>query len=101
MQQIIINGTSEVECRNLLADAKAKYGVKSSSGGCRNQKHKTNAGHGDLDIPNGSKSLSFPKWNPGNEEGTNAPLALIIDGNSLVYILEKELESEVKLSFLV
>lgn len=101
MQQIIINGTSEVECRNLLADAKAKYGVKSSSGGCRNQKHKTNAGHGDLDIPNGSKSLSFPKCNPGNEEGTDAPLALIIDGNSLVYILEKELESEVKLSFLV
>ncbi|KAG4992835.1 hypothetical protein JHK87_026292 [Glycine soja] len=94
MQQIIINGTSEVECRNLLADAKAKYGVKSSSGGCRNQKHKTNAGHGDLDIPNGSKSLSFPKCNPGNEEGTDAPLALIIDGNSLVYILEKELESE-------
>ncbi|TKY65663.1 Phospholipid-transporting ATPase 1 [Spatholobus suberectus] len=94
MQQIIINGTSEVECRNLLADAKAKYGVKSSSGGRRNLNRKTNVGHGDLDIPNGSKSLSFPKWNPGKEEGTNAPLALIIDGNSLVYILEKELESE-------
>ncbi|XP_027929057.1 phospholipid-transporting ATPase 1-like [Vigna unguiculata] len=89
MQQIIINGTSEVECRNLLADAKAKYGVKSSSGGRRSSKHKTNAGLGDLDIPNG-----FPKWNPGKEEGTIAPLALIIDGNSLVYILEKELESE-------
>jgi len=97
MQQIIINGTSEVECRNLLADAKAKYGVKSSSGGRRSLKHKTNAGHGDLlDIPNG-----FPKWTPGKEEGTIAPLALIIDGNSLVYILEKELESEVKLSFLI
>jgi len=96
MQQIIINGTSEVECRNLLADAKAKYGVKSSSGGRRSSKHKTNAGLGDLDIPNG-----FPKWNPGKEEGTIAPLALIIDGNSLVYILEKELESEVKLSFLI
>ncbi|RDX62340.1 Phospholipid-transporting ATPase 1, partial [Mucuna pruriens] len=94
MQQIIINGTSEVECRNLLADAKDKYGVNSSSGGRQNLKHKTNAGHGDLDIPNGSKSLSFPKWNPGKEEGINAPLALIIDGNSLVYILEKELESE-------
>ncbi|XP_020237466.1 phospholipid-transporting ATPase 1 isoform X2 [Cajanus cajan] len=94
MQQIIINGTSEGECRNLLADAKAKYGVKSSSGGRWNLKHKTEDEHDDLDILNGSKSLSFPKWNLGKEEGTNAPLALIIDGNSLVYILEKELESE-------
>ncbi|KAK7340060.1 hypothetical protein VNO77_20752 [Canavalia gladiata] len=93
MQQIIINGTSEVECRSLLYDAKAKYGVKSSSGRW-NLKHKTDAGDGALDIPNGSKSLSFPKWNPGKEEGTNPPLALIIDGNSLVYILEKEVESE-------
>ncbi|MED6172682.1 hypothetical protein PIB30_052260 [Stylosanthes scabra] len=92
MQQIIINGTSEVDCRNLLGDAKAKYGVKSSTN--QNRKQKSNAGLGDLDIPNGSKSLSLPKWNPGQEEGTTAPLALIIDGNSLVYILEKELESE-------
>ncbi|KAL2330514.1 hypothetical protein Fmac_018095 [Flemingia macrophylla] len=94
MQQIIINGTSENECRNLLADAIARYGVKSSNGGHRNLKHKTDAGHIDLDILNGSKSLSFPKWNPGKEEVTDTPLALIIDGNSLVYILEKELESE-------
>ncbi|MED6186482.1 hypothetical protein PIB30_067061 [Stylosanthes scabra] len=92
MQQIIINGTSEVDCRNLLGDAKAKYGVKSSTN--QNRKQKSNSGLGDLDIPNGSKSLSLPKWNPGQEEGTTAPLALIIDGNSLVYILEKELESE-------
>ncbi|KAL4381930.1 hypothetical protein AHAS_Ahas04G0182700 [Arachis hypogaea] len=92
MQQIIINGTSEADCRNLLGDAKAKYGVRSSSN--QNRKQKSNAGLGDLDIPNGSKSLSLPKWNPGQEEGITAPLALIIDGNSLVYILEKELESE-------
>ncbi|KAG2404501.1 Phospholipid-transporting ATPase [Vigna angularis] len=59
MQQIIINGTSEVECRSLLADAKAKYGVKSSSGGRRSSKHKTNAGHGDLDIPNGANDVSM------------------------------------------
>lgn len=101
MQQIIINGTSEVECRNLLGEAKAKYGVRSLGRGKKKLKHKTNAGHGDADIPNGSKSLSFPKWNPGKEEGTIAPLALIIDGNSLVYILEKELDSEVRLSFLI
>ncbi|XP_061349951.1 phospholipid-transporting ATPase 1-like isoform X2 [Gastrolobium bilobum] len=94
MQRIIINGTSETECRNLLGDAKAKYCVTSSSRGHQNLKHKSNAAHCNLDIPNGSKSLSLPKWNPGKEEEINAPLALIIDGNSLVYILEKELESE-------
>ncbi|KAL5099069.1 hypothetical protein RYX36_003396 [Vicia faba] len=38
--------------------------------------------------------MSFPKWNLGKEEGADTPLALVIDGNSLVYILEKELESE-------
>ncbi|KAI5420158.1 hypothetical protein KIW84_044080 [Lathyrus oleraceus] len=82
------------ECRNLLGDAIAKYVVRCSSRGRRNLKHKTNVEHGALDIPNCSKSMSLPKWNPGKEEGTDTPLALIIDGNSLVYILEKELESE-------
>ncbi|WJX76877.1 P-type phospholipid transporter [Trifolium repens] len=94
MQQIVINGTSEEECKNLLGDAIAKYGVRSSRRGHQNLNNKTNAQHGDLDISNGSKSMSLPKWNPGKEEETNTPLALIIDGNSLVYILEKELESE-------
>ncbi|KAL2967840.1 hypothetical protein AAZX31_16G196200 [Glycine max] len=94
MQQIIINGTSEVECRNLLADAKTKYGVKSSSREQQNLKCKIDSRHGGPDIPNDTKSLSMPKWNPGKEEETTAPLALIIDGTSLVYILEKELQSE-------
>jgi len=99
MQQVVINGTSEEECRNLLGDAIAKYGVRSSCRGNQNLRNKTNADLGDLDISSGSKQTSLPKWNPGKEEGTDIPLALIIDGNSLVYILEKELESEVKLSF--
>ncbi|XP_029125116.1 phospholipid-transporting ATPase 1 isoform X2 [Cajanus cajan] len=94
MQQIVINGTSEVECSNLLADAKAKYGVRSSSRGHQNPKCETDSKHGGPDIHNGTKSLSMPKWNPGKEEGTTAQLALIIDGTSLVYILEKELQSE-------
>lgn len=101
MQQIIINGTSEVECRNLLADAKTKYGVKSSSREQQNLKCKIDSRHGGPDIPNDTKSLSMPKWNPGKEEETTAPLALIIDGTSLVYILEKELQSEARLSFLI
>ncbi|CAI8617133.1 unnamed protein product [Vicia faba] len=94
MQQIVINGTSEEECRNLLGDAIAKYAVRCSSRGHQNLKHKTNAEHGALDIPNCSKSMSLPKWNLGKEEGADTPLALVIDGNSLVYILEKERESE-------
>lgn len=98
MQQIIINGTSEIECRDLLAEAKAKYGVRSLSRSHQNLRHKTNDGHNDLEIPNNTKSLSMPVWGPLKEEGTTAPLALIIDGNSLVYILEKELESEARLS---
>ncbi|KAI4353561.1 hypothetical protein L6164_002500 [Bauhinia variegata] len=93
MQQIIINGTSEAECRNLLDDAIAQYSVRCSSGRDQNLSHKTIDGRGDLENANGTKSLGMSKSNPGKEEGT-APLALIIDGNSLVYILEKELESE-------
>jgi hypothetical protein len=35
----------------------------------------------------------MPKWNLGKEVKKNTtPLALIIDGTSLVYVLEKELE---------
>ena len=101
MQQIIINGTSEVECRNLLANAKAKYGVRSSSKGHQNLNHQTNARHGGPDIPSDTKSLSTPMCNPGKKDGTTSPLALIIDGTSLVYILEKEIESEARLSFLI
>lgn len=52
MHQIVVNGSSESECRKLLLDAKARY------------------------------------------EGESDDMALIIDGNSLVYILERELESE-------
>ncbi|XP_048236132.1 phospholipid-transporting ATPase 1 isoform X1 [Ricinus communis] len=83
MVQIIINGNSENECRRLLADAKAKYGVKSSHRGNLALKCHKNADTEYLEI------------SEGKTEGTlSGPLALIIDGNSLVYILEKELESE-------
>ncbi|KAL2319987.1 hypothetical protein Fmac_028956 [Flemingia macrophylla] len=87
MHKIIINGTSEAECRNLLADAKAKYGVRSSSAEHQNLKCNTDSKHGGHDIPNDTKSLSMPKWNPGKDEGTTAPLALIIDGTSLLFDL--------------
>lgn len=114
MHQIIINGTSEVECRRLLADAKAKYGIKSTD--CRNRPLdlKMNADSGFLESvcsPSPSKGLvtgstSQVLIHRGGAKGLSgsiggrvgssirAPLALIIDGNSLVYILEKDLESE-------
>lgn len=53
MHQIIINGTSESECKTLLSEAKTERSTVEGS------------------------------------------VALIIDGNSLVYILERDLESEV------
>jgi phospholipid-transporting ATPase len=111
METIIINGSSEFECKRLLADAKAKYGIKSADFGRDSQ--------GIEDLYNGdvSKPRSSTGHIPGNaiqnfqlsevvasdksensENVTNvdnAKLALIIDGSSLVYILEKELESEV------
>ncbi|KAH7843878.1 hypothetical protein Vadar_021755 [Vaccinium darrowii] len=93
--KIIINGTSEEECRILLSDAMAKYGIKSSN--CRNWnlKWKKTAEIDYVEIPDDTKLSTMPKVHAGKEEGTlSTPLALIIDGNSLVYILEKDLESE-------
>ena len=96
MQQIIINGTSEEDCRNLLSDAKAKYGVRTSSRRNWNLKWKRNAESHYLEIPNDTKLSNVSRGFSEKEEGTmSAALALIIDGNSLVYILEKDLESEV------
>lgn len=84
MNQIIINGTSEDECRHLLCDAKESYGIK-----CENFSRSPSS--------NGSSSKSqvLSESIRGNAKGSaRAPLALIIDGNSLVYILEKDLEQE-------
>lgn len=91
MHQIIINGSSENECRKLLSDAKAKYGLKS----CR-QKWTKDAERDYLETPVDSKVPDVSEQRAGLEEGTRvAPLALIIDGSSLVYILEKDLEPDV------
>ncbi|KAM7467897.1 hypothetical protein LguiB_015459 [Lonicera macranthoides] len=85
MQQIVINGTSENQCKKLLSEAISKYGVKSANCSNHSFKLKKSAESDYLEGPIDTK-LS---------EGTmSAPLALIIDGNSLVYILERDLESE-------
>ncbi|XP_074277220.1 phospholipid-transporting ATPase 1-like [Silene latifolia] len=93
MQQIIINGTSEQECRNLLAEAKSKYLVTSECSGGQSLKLKKEAASDYLEIPNDTASVNFESWNP-EEDMSSSSLALIIDGNSLVYILEKDLESD-------
>lgn len=92
MQLIIINGTSEQECKTLLAEAKSKYFVTSACCGDQilRRKDPTN---GYLEIPGDSKSVETMSWSPGKELSSTS-LALIIDGNSLVYILEKDLESQ-------
>ncbi|GJN31369.1 hypothetical protein PR202_gb19759 [Eleusine coracana subsp. coracana] len=111
MHSIIINGSSEVECRRLLADAKAKFGIKSADFGrdsegiedlCNGDVSKPRSSNGH--IPESSTIHSFQLTGvvAGNKSEhsekvtnfDNAELALIIDGSSLVYILEKDLESE-------
>lgn len=101
MQQIIINGTSEAECRNLLVDAMEKYGVQSSNEINQSLRCKSNAASDYLVLPDEVKTSNVPKCHAGKEEGKiSAPLALIIDGNSLVYILEKDLQSEASSHFI-
>ncbi|KAK9159340.1 hypothetical protein Scep_005914 [Stephania cephalantha] len=91
MQQIVINGTTEDECRNLLADAKAKFSVKSTDCRLKNVKDKRNVEHDHFQISDDTR-ISGSQWHAG--KGSSVSLALIIDGNSLVYILEKDLEPE-------
>ncbi|GFP87407.1 phospholipid-transporting ATPase 1 [Phtheirospermum japonicum] len=88
LQQIIINGNSESECRKLLSDAKAKYRVSSAS--CCDQitKCKSKAEVDHLEIPSQTKASSLHQQYVSEEDGpSSGPLALIIDGNSLLFDL--------------
>lgn len=95
MEYIVINGNCEEECRNLLTEAMTKYGVATIRG--RRKKLKAKNIESDyLETAERIKLSGVTRKQPGMINGTkDAPLALIIDGNSLVYILEKDLESEV------
>ncbi|KAL8517020.1 hypothetical protein ACS0TY_015307 [Phlomoides rotata] len=90
MRQIIINGNSENECRKLLLDAKSKYNVNSAFSFDEITKVKKKVDY--LEVPSQTKSSDMPL--PNDDEEYGGPLALIIDGNSLVYILEKDLECD-------
>ncbi|KAK4782842.1 hypothetical protein SAY86_007216 [Trapa natans] len=90
MQQIVINGTSEAECRDLLADAKVKYGVKGKNGNLKLRiDAESNGSRLSCDISSCEKLHT-----DAIDEKVTLSLALVIDGNSLVYILENDLASE-------
>ncbi|XP_010529938.1 PREDICTED: phospholipid-transporting ATPase 1-like [Tarenaya hassleriana] len=95
MRQIIINGHSEDDCRTLLTDAKAKYVTRSMSEADESVKSENEIVNPYLAMVYGPKSSAIQKL-PYQEDVmiSCAPLALIIDGNSLVYILEKDLEAD-------
>lgn len=98
MQRIVVNGNSENECLKLLSDAMVKYGVKSTNGRTEYSKSTKDTETDHHEIPDDTKLNDLPhsqvRKDEGSQSTTKAPLALIIDGNSLVYILEKDLESE-------
>ncbi|KAL2641929.1 hypothetical protein R1flu_009516 [Riccia fluitans] len=96
MQQIIVNETTMDGCREALANAKATYGIQSEHKNrqfLRWRKKKTvdNVVVG-VDGPAGAMGLSSDSELLRRKTGQ--PLALIIDGNSLVYCLSEELEQE-------
>ncbi|KAL5217647.1 hypothetical protein ABZP36_018331 [Zizania latifolia] len=93
MDLIIINGSSEFECRRLLADAKTKFGIKSSDFGIKSNGHITDSGTQNIELT-GVIASDKSEYSERVTNFADAELALIIDGSSLVYILEKDLESE-------
>ncbi|GLJ15943.1 hypothetical protein SUGI_0263490 [Cryptomeria japonica] len=97
MQQIIINGKSKPACQKLLADAKAMYGItkaerKKSSP--QRRKEIDNVTGDNIQSSNMSGAKLSENMPQVVEERKHMPLALIIDGTSLVYILESDLEEE-------
>ncbi|CAM6103969.1 unnamed protein product [Calypogeia fissa] len=102
MQQVIINETTLEGCKEALANAKSLYGVakvtqkKKPRFLFRQKKTMDNISNGSAngarsppaEVVDGDESTGLPGINPGQ------PLALVIDGNSLVHCLSEELEQE-------
>ncbi|KAG9144257.1 hypothetical protein Leryth_023513 [Lithospermum erythrorhizon] len=95
MHPVIINGNSENECRKLMLDAMIKYGLRPSGFGSRSARLETSEELDHLVDSVALRPSNLSQHHVGCKEGIpGGPLALIIDGNSLVYILEKDLEFE-------
>eukprot|EP01018_Ginkgo_biloba_P013761 Gb_34057 [translate_table: standard] len=106
MQQIVINANSKEACCKLLADAKATYGIRRTERKQSFLKRKKNidiaieermqASHTSSAISESTSQVPGHVHSQNMTVGTrmHPTLALIIDGNSLVYILESDLEDE-------
>lgn len=90
MQQIIINESTFEGCRSKILGAKAKYVIKPPpekklfSWKRQNGIDAANSGHDEVTGESADSNSRF-----------NQPLALIIDGNSLVHALTSALEKDV------
>jgi phospholipid-transporting ATPase len=121
MQQIVINENTRAGCQEAIINAKAMHGIMSTWKERRFSfgRHNNNLGGGSSsltskDISNGSTTSSSAEstWYSTVSAATSAadkrmvgswvakqqwrdhPLALIIDGNSLVHALSEELEQD-------
>jgi magnesium-transporting ATPase (P-type) len=121
MQQIIINENSRVGCQEAIMNAKAMHGIMSTQKESRFSFRRQNSLGGrsfnSEDVSNGTTmSMAESTWYSAGsttsadkrtvESGVTQrrrrdqqPLALIIDGNSLVHALSEELEQDVSTHF--
>jgi hypothetical protein len=121
MQQIIINENSRVGCQEAIMNAKAMHGIMSTQKESRFSFRRQNSLGGQSfnseDVSNGTTmSMAESTWYSAGsttsadkrtvESGVTQrrrrdqqPLALIIDGNSLVHALSEELEQDVSTHF--
>ncbi|KAJ7536498.1 hypothetical protein O6H91_12G071800 [Diphasiastrum complanatum] len=101
MELVIINENSKESCKEAIVSAKAKYGILSPQ-----RRRKFLWRQSSVSVVNGPKivsrsTTSDPSANQSNIELMGAtkqyagePLALVIDGNSLVHALADDLEQE-------
>jgi phospholipid-transporting ATPase len=95
MQQIIINESTIESCRAAIADAKRKYGILPTQKKRKwfSIKHQ-NSVEASIPTLNNSHYENSANHEEEEMERVHRSLALIIDGNSLVHALSKELEQD-------
>ncbi|KAJ7285463.1 hypothetical protein O6H91_Y332300 [Diphasiastrum complanatum] len=95
MQQVIINESSRDRCREALRAAIVKYGLLGDIKSHTSPKFRINISS-SVSFYNDTPIASELECEPtvSSKAKTKQPLALIIDGNSLVHALSQELEEE-------